>query len=197
MEGKETAILLLEFQNEFCSPDGFFYNAVKGELARQNTIENTIDLVNRARGKALIIHVPISFSGNYNEIDRPTGILKGVLAANAFRKGSRGAQIIGGLRPRVEDIVIEGKRGLGGFSSTNLDWVLRNKGIKNVAICGFLTNVCVESTARTAYDRGYQVTVIKDCTAATSPEEQKFAEEKIFPLLGNVMTYREFLNQLE
>ena len=62
---------------------------------------------------------------------------------------------------------------------------------------GFLTNFCVESTSRTAYDRGYSVTIIKDATAATSPEEQQHAEEKIFPAIGQVMTVDEFLAQLE
>lgn len=51
------------------------------------------------------------------------------------------------------DVVVEGKRGLCGFASTNLDFILHQNGVKNVAICGFLTNCCVESTMRTAYER--------------------------------------------
>ncbi|MEM0504911.1 MAG: cysteine hydrolase [Sulfolobales archaeon] len=86
---------------------------------------------------------------------------------------------------------------LDGFHGTNLDVILRYRGIKNVAIAGFLTNVCVESTARTAFDLNYKVIIIKDCTAATSWEEQKYAEEKLFPLIAEVMTHKEFLEKLE
>jgi ureidoacrylate peracid hydrolase len=93
--------------------------------------------------------------------------------------------------------VVEGKRTLSSFPSTNLDFILRSRGIKNLAICGFLTNICVESTARDAYDKAYSVIILKDCTCATSAEEQKFAEEKIFPAIGEVMTHNEFLERLE
>jgi ureidoacrylate peracid hydrolase len=50
------------------------------------------------------------------------------------------------LQPENQDIVIEGKRGLCGFASTNLDFVLRSRRIRNIALGGFLTNCCVEST---------------------------------------------------
>jgi len=93
------------------------------------------------------------------------------------------------------DIFVEGKRGLCGFHNTNLDAILRYRHIKNVAITGFLTNVCVESTARTAFDLNYRVAVLKDCTAATSREEQTYAETKLFPLIGEVIAHQEFLKK--
>jgi ureidoacrylate peracid hydrolase len=84
-----------------------------------------------------------------------------------------------------------------GFNKTNLDELLQEGNIKNVVIGGFLTNFCVESTARTAYDKGYGVTIMKDATAATSEEEQNHAETKIFPLLGQTLSVDQFLEQLE
>ena len=78
-----------------------------------------------------------------------------------------------------------------------MDALLKEGNIKNVVIGGFLTNFCVESTARTAYDRGYGVTIIKDATAANSEEEQNHSEQKIFPLLGQTLTVDQFINQLE
>ena len=60
-----------------------------------------------------------------------------------------------------------------------------------------MTNFCVESTARTAYDKGYGVTIMKDATAANSQEEQNHSEEKIFPLLGQTLSVDQFLDQLE
>ncbi len=91
---------------------------------------------------------------------------------------------------------VKAKRGLCAFGDTDLDEILEEKDIKHVAIGGLLTNICVESTARTAYDRGYEVTILKDCTACRSFEEQKYSEEYIFPLLGKVMTHEEFLDAL-
>ncbi|KPV61622.1 MAG: putative isochorismatase family protein [Candidatus Bathyarchaeota archaeon BA1] len=91
---------------------------------------------------------------------------------------------------------MEGRRGLDGFHGTNLDAILRYRHIKNVAIAGFLTNVCVESTARTAFDLNYRVIILKDCTAATTREEQTYAETKIFPLIGEVTTHQDFLKNL-
>ena len=59
------------------------------------------------------------------------------------------------MRPAQEDILVDGKRGLCGFASTNLDFILRQNGIRTLALAGFLTNCCVESTMRAAYERGY------------------------------------------
>ena len=65
--------------------------------------------------------------------------------------------------------MIEGKRGLDTFASTNLDFILRSKGIDTIVLGGFLTNCCVESTMRTGYENGYRVITLTDCVAATSP----------------------------
>jgi len=199
MDPKETAVVLIEFQNEFCSPEGALYEAVKGVLERNKTIPNTVDLVAKAREKGvLIIYVPISFTEDYREImEEPYGILKNVVEGKAFRKGTKAVEIIDELKPQPWDIIIEGKRGLCGFASTNLDFILRQRGIKNVALAGFLTNVCVESTMRTAYEKGYNVITLTDCTAATSWEIQEFTVKTNYPIYSRPMTHDEFLSQLE
>jgi nicotinamidase-related amidase len=86
---------------------------------------------------------------------------------------------------------------LDAFPSTNLDFLLRANCIKNVAFCGFLINVCVEGTARSAYDKGFKVFLLKDCCAAISAEEQKYAERKFFPYMGEVLTHGEFLKRVD
>ena len=80
-----------------------------------------------------------------------------------------------------------------GFASTNLDFILHSRGIKTVALGGFLTNCCVESTMRTAYEKGYDVITLKDCTATLSEEEQRLSVEKNYPMFSRVMTHTEFL----
>ncbi len=96
------------------------------------------------------------------------GILKGVIDSNAFVKDTWGAEICDELAPEEGDIVVEGKRGLDTFASTNLDFVLRSRDVETVILGGFLTNCCVESTMRTAYEKGYDVVTLTDCTAATT-----------------------------
>ena len=125
------------------------------------------------------------------------GIVKAVADADAFKENTWGAEIIDELKPAESDKVVGGKCTLCGFNNTDLAEILKDTGVKNVVTAGFLTNFCVESTSRTAYDKGYSVTIIKDATAATSPEEQQHAEEKIFPAIGHVMTADEFLAQLD
>ena len=84
----------------------------------------------------------------------------------------------------------------GSFASTNLDFVLRSRGITNIALGGFLTNCCVESTMRTGYEKGYNVVTLKDCTAALSEEEQKAAVEKNYPMFSRPMDHNEFIAEL-
>jgi nicotinamidase-related amidase len=198
MKAKETAVILIEFQNDFCKEGGKLHGGVKGELARQETIPNAVKLSEAARKKgALVIHSPFVFNEKYFEDHQMQGIVKAVADSGAFRENTWGAEIIDELKPHEEDKLVGGKCTLCGFNNTNLNELLEEGNIKNVAIAGFLTNFCVESTARTAYDRGYGVTIIKDATAANSEDEQHHSEEKIFPLLGQTLTVDQFISQLE
>ncbi|MDN3354578.1 cysteine hydrolase [Actinomadura sp. DC4] len=126
----------------------------------------------------------------------PHGILKGVVDGNAFVKGSWGAAIIDELAPADGDIVIEGKRGLDTFASTNLDFILRSKGITTIALGGFLTNCCIESTMRSGYENGYRVVTLSDCLAATSVEEHDNALKYDFPMFSQPMPSAAFTGEL-
>ena len=112
--------------------------------------------------------------------------------ANAFVKGTWGAEFDPRVAPEPGDIVVEGKRGLDAFASTNLDFILRSKGIETVAIGGFLTNCCVESTMRSAYERGFEVITLTDCVAGTSAEEHANAITYDYPMFSKPMTGGEF-----
>jgi nicotinamidase-related amidase len=114
----------------------------------------------------------------------------------AFVKGSWGAAIVDELAPSQGDIVIEGKRGLDTFASTNLDFILRSKGITTIALGGFLPNCCVESTMRTGYENGYRVITLSDCVAATSVEEHENALKYDYPMFSQPMRADEFVQEL-
>jgi len=198
MDPKQTALVLIEYQNDFTSEGGTLHGAVKQVMESSNMLANTVETVKKARELGItIIYEPITFTDDYHELTaEPYGILKGVVDSKSFRKGSWGAEIIDVLKPEPQDIVIEGKRGLCGFASTNLDFILRSRGINNIALGGFLTNCCVESTMRSGYEKGYNVVTLKDCTATLSEEEQRMAVEKNYPMFSRPMDHNDFLAEV-
>jgi nicotinamidase-related amidase len=185
-----TAVVLIEYQNEFTSDGGALHGAVAEVMDKTNMLANTAQVVEAARAAGVtIMHAPITFAAGYNELSRhPYGILKGVVDGSAFVKGTWGAAIVDELAPQDGDIVIEGKRGLDTFASTNLDFILRSKGITTIVLGGFLTNCCVESTMRSGYENGYQVITLTDCTAATSVPEHENAISYDYPMFSKPMT---------
>jgi ureidoacrylate peracid hydrolase len=198
MDPEKTALVLIEYQNDFTSEGGTLHQAVKPVMDSSNMLANTVETVAKARKLgATIVYAPITFTDDYHELSpTPYGILKGVVDSKSFRKGSWGAEMVDVLKPRPEDIVVEGKRGLCGFASTNLDFVLRSRGITNIALGGFLTNCCVESTMRTGYEKGYNVVTLTDCTATVGEEEQRLSVEKNYPMFSRPLTHTEFLKEL-
>jgi nicotinamidase-related amidase len=117
--------------------------------------------------------------------------------STAFVKGEWGAEIVDALAPQEGDVVVEGKRGLDTFATTNLDFILRARGITTIALGGFLTNCCVESTMRTGYEKGYHVITLSDCVAGASVEEHQNAIKFNYPMFSEVMASRDFAKQLE
>ena len=198
MNPKTTALLLIEYQNDFVKEGGAQHAAVQAVMESTGMFAHSLALVEAARERGVtILHAPISFAEGYPEVPaQPYGILAGVVSSGAFQKGTWGAEIVDELRPAKGDIVVEGKRGLDCFASTNLDFILRSRGITDLALAGFLTNCCVESTMRSAYERSYQVVTLTDCTATLSEEEQRMATQKDFAMFSRPMTHRAFLDAL-
>ena len=198
IDPKTTALLLIEYQNDFTSEGGALHQGVKAVMESTNMLANSVAVANQARAAGVtVMYAPISFAAGYREITPdPYVILKGVVDSNAFVRGTWGAAIADSISPAPEDIVVEGKRGLDTFASTNLDFILRSRGIKTLAVAGFLTNCCVESTARTGYEKGFRIIALADCAATLSPEEQRFTFEKNLPMFARIITHTEFLSDL-
>ena len=193
-----TALVLIEYQNDFTSEGGALHGAVSAVMESTGMLARTKDVATAARAAGVtVMHAPITFAEGYNEITaHPYGILKGVVDGKAFVKGSWGAEIVDELAPAAGDIVIEGKRGLDTFASTNLDFILRSKGISTLVLGGFLTNCCVESTMRTGYENGYRVITLNDCVAATSIEEHENALKYDYPMFSVPMSSAELISEL-
>jgi ureidoacrylate peracid hydrolase len=198
IDPKTTALLLIEYQNDFTSEGGALHQGVKAVMQSTNMLANSVQAANQARAAGVtVMFAPISFAKGYGEITPdPYGILKGVVDSNAFVRGTWGAAITDAISPAPGDIVVEGKRGLDTFASTNLDFILRSRGIKTLAVAGFLTNCCVESTARTGYEKGFNIVALSDCAATLSDEEQQFTFKKNLPMFARILTHQEFLADL-
>lgn len=203
----KTAIVLIEPQNDFLSEGGTMYQYIKEQLAKRNVIANLQRLLCSARGRVKIFYVPFHpFDKGFPELKKGgpgTEGLRGIemdmeaeWGTGAWLRGTPGPEIIKELTPQKGDIVIDGKKTLDAFHSTALDYLLRANEIEYVAFTGFHTNWCVESSARSAYDKGYRVIVVGDCTGTDTQTEQDYAETYIFPKIGSVMTTDEFLGAL-
>jgi nicotinamidase-related amidase len=195
LDPSSTALVLIECQNDFMTDGGAFHPAVEASMTATSMAERTRTALDAARAAGTtVMHAPISFVAGYGELGpHPFGILKGVVDHNAFVKGSWGAEIIDDLAPADGDILIEGKRGLDVFATTNLDFILRSRQIKSLVLTGFLTNCCVESTMRTGFENGFEVVTLADCMAATSVAEHDAAVQYTFPMFSTVSNSSDFV----
>lgn len=105
------------------------------------------------------------------------------------------AEIVPEMGPKPGDFVIT-KHQWGAFYGTELDLEFRRRGITTMVLCGVLTNIGVESTARFAYEYGYDQIFAEDAMAARSAEEHAFAVEKTFPRIGLVRKTEEIVAAL-
>lgn len=92
--------------------------------------------------------------------------------------GTPGAQVVEKLEPQKGDYVIP-KRKYSCFLGTDLDLLLRERGIKKLIITGVVTNICVFFTAADAFMRGYEVIIPRDSVAALTEEEGEFSLEQM------------------
>jgi nicotinamidase-related amidase len=106
------------------------------------------------------------------------------------------SELIDALDRKPTDLVIT-KRHWGAFYGTELDQQLHRRGIKTIVIGGIATNFGVESTARTAFDRGYEIVFVEDAMTTMSPEAQQFAIQTIFPRMGRVRNTEAVLAALQ
>jgi nicotinamidase-related amidase len=114
-------------------------------------------------------------------------------------RGEYGHDIVDDLKPLPGEPVVD-KPGKGAFYATDLDSMLRNRGIRSLVVCGVTTEVCVNTTVREANDRGYDCLVLEDCVGSYFPEFQKAALDMIKAqggIFGWVSDSKKFLEGLK
>ncbi len=193
-----TAILLIGFQNDYFHPEGILRGALEDATHAAAVLHHTIGLLRAVQSSpTLFVATPIIFTPDYRELTEPVGILKLIKETGAFKQGTLGAMThrdLAALGDRV--LEIPGKRGLNAFAETHLNETLRAQGIKDVVLAGAVTSVCIDSTARSAHERGYRVTVLSDCTCGRTCVEEEFYCQQVFPLYAAVQTSGELVKEL-
>jgi len=117
-------------------------------------------------------------------------------AQMASRTAPDWAELVPELGPEAGDFVIT-KRQWGAFYGTELDLQLRRRGIDTIVLCGISTNIGVESTARFAYEYGYQQIFVEDAmTSGRSREDHDSTVKNVFPRMGRVRKTKDILAEL-
>jgi nicotinamidase-related amidase len=149
------------------------------------------DALRAAGGTVVLVHVTRSADGKdglHPQTDTPPR-----------QPGPRAvdwAEIVPELSPQPGDVVVA-KRQWGAFYGTDLDLQLRRRGIDTILLTGIATNIGVESTARDAFERGYQQVFVEDAMASLGPDEHVNTVRTVFPRIGRVRSTAEVLAALE
>jgi len=197
MNIERTAIIVLDPQNDFFTPNGKLFEAMEPVLSKYQVVKNINTLLEAGRkGGAKIILAPLSFAEGCPEAGpAPYGIMQAVSQAKAFIRGSWGADISELLTVNARDLTIP-KNHISAFENTSLEAQLRKDNIENVVLCGGLTDVCVETTMRQAYDKRFNVFTIQDATATIDLEKHEQTVSQNFELFSKPLLTREFIQMI-
>jgi ureidoacrylate peracid hydrolase len=172
------ALLVVDMQNGFCHPDGSFPKVGRGLEGAMEAVRNAAVAVAQARRA----DVPVVFTrhvyrpGRHDEgaaLIRNSPELAGVAGLAA---GTWDAEVCEELGCGPSDLVVDKVR-FDAFQWTSLEPLLRGLGVTELMICGVVTNICVETTTRSAFMRDFPVTLIEDCCAAKTRRLHELAVE--------------------
>jgi ureidoacrylate peracid hydrolase len=159
------ALIVVDVQNDFVSPEGSAGKRGDDVGAAMAMIPNLTGLIDQARKVGLtIVYIRTTHS---DWTDTASWIYRTSQKSglSTCREGTWGAEFYDGIAPLPSERVVI-KHRYSAFINTDLNTVLKARGIQSILVCGVATNVCVETTARDGYMYDYYVTMIDDCSAA-------------------------------
>ncbi len=195
LKASETALVLVDFQNSFAAPKGEHYPRLEKQFQETRMLENSLELVNQARALGIqVIHVIEGYTDDYRELDWGNGadFHRSQILRQAWKSTSWMAQLFEPMRD-AKDIVLPDRKALSGFGGNNLDYILKSRGIRNVAVAGFTADVCVYATVLAGYDLGYRMFSVTDAMVAADVALTKEMLRYSFPKVSRAMTTKQFL----
>jgi nicotinamidase-related amidase len=181
------ALVAMHFQNDICHPEGripFSLHRDTEEAASFLAASRAALALARGRGWTLA-HVHIGFAGDYSDLPRNCRLFNAVETLGAVKRGSWGAAPFAGFEPLQGEIVVS-RNCNSGFRRTNLDQLLRARGVDRILVMGLATQFSVEHTVRDAADLGYFVVLLADCCASADMEAHR-ATLRTLTMLADVV----------
>lgn len=161
------ALLVVDMQNGFCHERGSMPTRGVAIAGLDPLVGRVAAAIADARRDGLdVLFTRHGYRPGY--VDCPPAI-RSMLPTGALLRGTWDAEVLDALQPSADEVVIDKSR-FDAFLHTQLEQVLRALGVHRLLIAGVLTNVCVETTARSAQQRDFDVVVLEDCTASGRPE---------------------------
>jgi nicotinamidase-related amidase len=178
---RTAALLIIDMQRDFVYPGGFGEALGNDTALLLKAVPPTERVLTRARRAGLfVVHTREGHRPDLSDLPRAkkergrlkVGIGNPGPMGRILVRGEHGHDIVDELRPAPGEPVVD-KPGKGSFYATDLDTILRIRGVQQLIVCGVTTEVCVHTTVREANDRGYDCLVLKDCVGSYFPEFQE------------------------
>lgn len=167
LEPSRTAILVVDVQNDFCSPDGATAKSGRSVQACVDMVPRLMRFLDGARRFGVPVIFVQALGTRWTESEAWLYRASEKPRVGSCREGTWGAELYGVAAGPNDAVVIKHRNS--GFHSTRLDTILRAQKIETVVVTGVATNVSVEMTARDAVQHDYNLVLVEDCCAAFEP----------------------------